>query len=415
MHGAEENPSFGAKPAPADRPGVLIIIENDVFPSDLRVWDEAQSLQNAGYRVSVISPTGRSRGTKLQETIDGIEVYRFRLPNTPSNIWGFLIEYALAAIHILWLSLRVIPQARFDIVQICNPPDIFFLHALLYKLLGKAFIFDQHDLAPELFLARYSEAKGSFMVKALFWTEWLTYRVADAVIVENESVRDVAVRRGGLARARVFIARNGPNEQRMRKVPADPLLKRGRRYLACFEGLMGRQDGVDLAVRAAHWVVKDAGRTDVTFAFLGDGEELAALKTLAQQLDIDDYVDFPGFVDGETLVRYLSTADVGLTPDPRNGYNEFSTAVKVTEYMAVGLPMVAFDLKETHFSAQDSAAYTEPNDHRAFGRLIIELLDDPQRRQRMGAIARQRIEDVLAWRHSEPEFLAAYRAASANR
>jgi len=395
------------------QPGALILIENDVFPADLRVLDEARSLRDHGYHVTVISPTGRKRGTTFYESIEGIEVYRFRLPDNLSGVSGFVVEYLLAAAKLLWLSLRVLRMDRFDVVQICNPPDIFFLHGLLYKALGKAFIFDQHDLAPELFWARYGK-KLPLLLKAVYLSEKLTYKVADAVLVENDSVRDAAIRRGGIDPNRVFVVRNGPNKQRMHIVPADPSLKRGRSHLVTFEGLMGPQDGVDLAVRAAHWIVQ-SGRTDVTFAFCGDGEELEPLKALAEELGISEYVDFAGFVDSETLVRYLCSSDVGLTPDPLNGYNEFSTAVKVMEYMAVGLPIVAFDLRETHVSAQDAAVYAEPNDYAAFGKLVLDLLDDPAKRERMGEIGRQRIEDVLSWKNSEPHLLSAYQSAIARR
>jgi glycosyltransferase involved in cell wall biosynthesis len=309
--------------------------------------------------------------------------------------------------------VRLLRDLDFDVVQVCNPPDIFFLHGLLYKRIGKAFIFDQHDLAPELFSARYG-GRHPLLLRAVYLAEWLSYKVADAVVVTNNSIRDIASRRGADPR-RTFVVRNGPAGQRLERVPPEPELKRGRPHLVVFEGLMGPQDGVDLAVRAASWIIQEAGRTDISFAFLGDGEELPALKGLVQEFGIGDYVEFTGFVRGDTLMRYLCTADVGIVPDPKNGVNELSTLVKVNEYMASETAIVAFDLKETRFSAQDAAVYAEPNDYRGLARLVIELVDDPERRRRMGQLGRKRVEEILAWDHQKGQLLAAYEMALARR
>lgn len=393
------------------RPRVLIIIENMPFPADRRVWLEATALRDDGYDVSVISPMGQRRWTAHFERCDGIDVHRFPVPDSASGAAGYLREYGLALLGTARLSLRALRRGGFDALQVCNPPDLFFPLGLLYKLLGKRFVFDQHDLTPELFAARYGRERvaSRLLLPVLRACEWLTYRVADVVLVTNGSFRARAVRRGGVAANRVFIVRNGPNEERMRRVPPDPALRQGRRHLVCYVGMMGVQDGVDLALEAARWVIRDAGRGDVTFAFLGDGDQLPALQRLAREIGIDDHVVFPGFVDSEVLMRYLCTADIGLAPDPQNGLNEHLTTIKVLEYMAVSLPVVAFDLKETRFSAQSAAAYAVPNDTQQFGRLIVELLDDPARRQSLGDQGRVRIERELAWRYGCEQLLAAYR------
>jgi glycosyltransferase involved in cell wall biosynthesis len=395
------------------RPRALLIIENCPFPADRRVWDEATALRDSGYEVSVVSPMGLGRCTSAYERVAGIDVYRFAVPSADGGMLSFVKEYCAALWATARLSLRLLIRPGYDVVQVCNPPDLFFVHGWVYKLLGKGFIYDQHDLAPEIFRVRFSDGRGKqrLVERIMALCEWITYKTADVVIVTNESFRKRALMRGGLTSERVFVVRNGPDAQRMQLVSPEPLLKAGRPLLACYVGQMGMQDGVELAVRAAHWVICEAGRTDVTFAFLGDGDQLAYLKRLAEQLEIADYLVFPGFVDSDLLMRYLCTADVGLIPDPQNGVNEHSTFIKVMEYMAAELPMVAFALTETRYSAQEAAVYATPNDHAEFGQLITQLLEDPARRTLLGQMGRRRVEEVLSWDHSRPHLLAAYAAA----
>ena len=400
------------------KPRVLIVIENLPYPWHPRVSLEAAALRDAGYGVSVIAPMGEQRMNLPYERIDGIDVYRFSLPATSDGFGGYFTEYALAVWHIARLALKVWRREGFDVFQVGNPPDLFFPLGIFFKMLGKSFVFDQHDLTPETFVIRYGPVRGvrSLLHRLLEACEWLTYRAADAVLTPNESFRDKAINRGGVDPRRVFVVRNGPNQQRLRPVPPEPKLKRGRPYLACYVGMIHRQDGAEGALRAADWIVNHEGRRDITFAFLGKGDDVPRLKQLALELRLDDFVTFTGWVEGEEVVQSLCTADVGLSPEPQNGMNEYLTMIKVLEYMGLALPVVAFDLKETRFSAQDAAVYASPNDFVDFGRLILELLDDPEKRGRIGRRGRERmLEGGLTWDHSRQVLLGAYESVLAGR
>ena len=386
-------------------PRVLILVENVPVLRDRRVWQECQALVTAGYRVSVISPM--AAGEPRVEYLEEVALYRYPPPPEASGTIGFFYEFAYSWVRTLVLSLKVLRREGFDVIQACNPPDTFFALAWLYKPLKKRFVYDQHDLAPEIYESRFDQPS-----RALLWglrlLERLTYRTADRVIATNASYREVALTRGGKAPEDVVVVRNGPDPQRMRRGPSRPELRNGRRHLCCYLGMMGPQDGVDLLVRAADVLVHEMGRQDCAFALLGEGDSHQQVRELVDELDLEDYVTMPGFVVDDELSAYLSTADLGLCPEPLNPLNEVSTLVKVMEYMAFELPVVAFDLKETRLSADGAAVYVRPNDTKEFAAAIAALLDDPDRRAAMGQAGRRRVEEVLAWPHQAPVYVALF-------
>jgi glycosyltransferase involved in cell wall biosynthesis len=384
---------------------VLIIDENLQVPRDRRVWQECLALAKAGYRVSVICPM--ATGDPPIEYLEGIALYRYPPAPASSATMSFLYEFAYSWVRALLLTLRVLRKEGFDVLQACNPPDTYFAIAWLYKHFGKHFVFDQHDLAPETYRARF-EKPSRVLLWSLHLLERLTYRTADRVIVTNNSYRDVALARGGKAPEHVVVVRNGPDPAQMRRGPARPELRNGRRFLCCYLGIMGPQDGVDLAVRAADVLVHEMGRYDCSFALLGDGDSYQQIQALVHELGLQEYVTMPGFLGDAELAAYLSTADLGLCPEPSNPLNEVSTMVKTMEYMAFELPVVAFNLKETHFSAADAAVYVSPNEVEQFAAAIAALLDDPDRRADMGRAGRRRVEEALAWTLQAPTYVGVF-------
>lgn len=385
----------------------LVIVENLSVPFDRRVWQECLALREAGWEVHVICPRGNGRDTERQVEISGVRIHRYRLWMATGGPLGYLREYASALWHTLWLALRV---GQVDVVHACNPPDLLFLVALVLKARGARFVFDQHDLVPELYLSRFQRGKD-VLYRALCLLERLTYRTADVVIATNESYRTVAIERGGVAPERVFVVRSAPAVERFREVPAEPELKCGQPHLLCYLGVMGPQDGVDYALRGLASLRDDLHRRDWHAVFIGAGDAFEDMMRLSLELGLSTRVEFTGRIPDQDLLRYLSTADVCLSPDPHNPLNDVSTMNKVMEYMAMGKPMVSFELKEARVSAGEAAVYAPANDEKAFAKLIARLLDDPEERARMGAIGRARVSGALSWEHSRKELLAAYERA----
>ena len=393
---------------PTPHPAVLIIVENLPVPFDRRVWQEARALAEAGYRVSIICP--QSRGfEKSRETLEGIEIYRHSLWEAASPL-GYLIEYTWALTAQLLLALRVYARTRFRIVHACNPPDLMFLVARFFKLFGARFIFDHHDLNPELWEAKFGYRHGVFHW-LLCLAERLTFRTADVSIATNESYREVALTRGGMQRERVFIVRSTPDLGRIRRGQPQPELKRGRPFLVLYLGTMGPQEGVDLMLQSAEYLVKQRGREDVSFVFIGGGSEIPRLKVQAAASGIEPFVNFTGRISDDELARYLSTADVCVAPDPKNPINDKSTMNKILEYMAYTRPVVLFDLTEGRRSAGDAALYAHPNDPVDFAAQIIKLLDSEPLRRQLGEIGRKRIEEKLNWEIQKSALLDAYDTA----
>jgi glycosyltransferase involved in cell wall biosynthesis len=389
------------------RPGrVLIIVQNLPVPRDRRVWRQCQALVADGHEVSVICPRGP--GQPAREKLDGVRLYRYPAPKTGSTSRDYLREYTWSLLATMARILQVGVGGGFDVVQACNPPDIFVTVAAPFRLAGKRLVFDQHDLCPELYAARFGRSSGA-AYRGMLLLERLSYLLSDHVIVTNESYRRVAMSRGRRRPESVTVVRNGPELARMRRRAPRTELKQGRTHLCCYLGVMGPQDGVDLALQALHHLVHQLGRTDCHFAFIGDGDTNQFLRRLARELRVDEWVTFTGFLDGEIVFDYLSTAEVGLCPDPLSPFNDVSTMNKTLEYMAFELPVVAFDLLETRRSAGAAALYAPPNDVRAYAELLHRLLDDPALRAEMGRIGRRRIVTSLAWDHQRPGYLELYR------
>ena len=386
---------------------VLILVENLPSPFDRRVWQEATTLRAHGYEVSIICPTGKGFEKKL-ETIDGIDIHRYDLPTEGEGALGYLIEYSAALAWTFLLSLKVFWKKGFDVIHACNPPDLFFLIGAFYKLLGKKFVFDHHDANPELYEAKFG--RRDFLYRVMLALEDWTFRFADVSIATNESYRRIAIGRGGMQPSRVFVVRSGPSLERLKVVPPNEALKKGRRYLVGYVGVMGKQEGIDLLLQCIEILVKKHGRSDIHFCLVGGGTSLQEMKDLAVALGVDDYVSFTGRVPDAELLEVLNTADVCVNPDVANDMNDISTMNKIMEYMALGKPIVQFDLVEGRFSAQQASLYAKRNDAGDLAAKIVELLDDPQKRRSMGEFGRRRVENELEWRYEAPKLLAAYAA-----
>jgi glycosyltransferase involved in cell wall biosynthesis len=386
---------------------ILILVENLPSPFDRRVWQEANALRDAGYGVSIICPTGKGYESHFEE-IDGIAIYRYNLPVEASGALGYALEYSVALFWTFLLTWRVLLTRGFDVIHACNPPDLFFLIGGFFKLLGKKFIFDHHDINPELYEAKFG--RRDFFWRMMVRLERLTFRTADVSLATNESYRKIAIERGGMDPDKVFVVRSGPSLERMRIQPPDAALRQGRKFLVGYVGVMGKQEGIDLLLCAARAIVKNHGRTDVHFGLVGGGSSLEEMKALAAKLEIQDYVTFTGRVPDAQMLAMLNTADVCVNPDVANEMNDKSTMNKIMEYMALAKPIVQFDLTEGRFSAREASAYAKRNDPDDMAAKIVELLDDPQRRAAMGAFGRRRVENELEWRYEVPKLRAAYRA-----
>ncbi len=405
----------GPQPRQRREPGsaprsVLILVENLPSPFDRRVWQEAGALRDAGYTVSIICPTGKGYESRYEE-IDGIAIHRYKLAMEAEGAAGYAIEYSSALFWTFLLSWRVLLTRGFDVIHACNPPDLFFIIGGFFKLLGKKFVFDHHDINPELYEAKFG--RRDFFWKLMVALERWSFATADVSLATNESYRAIAIGRGGMDPGRVFVVRSGPSLERLKVLPPDQSLKRGRRHLVGYVGVMGRQEGIDLLLQAVRHVVHDLGRHDIQFGLVGGGTSLEEMRALAAELGVADYVTFTGRVPDAELLAMLNTADVCVNPDIANQMNDKSTMNKIMEYMALAKPIVQFDLTEGRFSARDASLYARGNDPRDMAAKIVELLDDPERRARMGEYGRRRVENELEWRYEVPKLLAAYEALSA--
>jgi glycosyltransferase involved in cell wall biosynthesis len=386
---------------------VLIIVQNLPVPFDRRVWLECQALVSAGHQVTVVCPMGK--GDPPYQVIDTVEVYKY-WPYAPGGSkLGFLTEYAYSFLVTAWLTLKARRSGRFAVMQACNPPDIFWPIALALRAVDRTrFVFDHHDLCPELYQSRFPDGP-KLPYRVLRALERRTHRTADHVISTNDSYRNVAVARSGKPATDVTVVRSGPDPERLRPGPEHPELRRGRRFLAAYIGVMGPQDGVDIIVRAAQIVVSKLGRDDIAFTLIGSGDCFDDLVALRDELGLAGHVEFTGRVPDELVARILSTADVGLSPDPKNPLNDVSTMNKTMEYMAFELPVIAFDLRETRVSAADAGVYVRPNDIGDYAAAIVDIMDDEPRRFRLGKLGRARVEQKLAWSHQERAYLDVYR------
>lgn len=385
---------------------VLIIVQNLPVPFDRRVWLECQALISAGYQVSVVCPKGK--GDPSYEVIGTVELYKYRPYAPGGSKASFIAEYVYSLCATAWHTLKARRKGRFAVLQACNPPDIFWPLAIVLRWADRTkFVFDHHDLCPELFQSRFPDGpKLPYLgLRAL---ERRTHRTADHVIATNDSYRDIAIRRSGKAPEDVTVVRTGPDPERLYRGPQYPELRRGRRYLAAYIGVMGPQDGVDIVVRAADVVVHEMGREDIAFTLIGSGDCYDELVAMRDELRLREHVEFTGRVPDDVVRKILSTAHAGLSPDPKNPLNDVSTMNKTMEYMAFELPVVAFDLRETRVSAGEAAVYVRPNDVREYAKAIVDLMDDEALRVQLGKFGRRRVEDELAWSHQARAYLGVY-------
>jgi glycosyltransferase involved in cell wall biosynthesis len=391
---------------PNDSNRILIIVQNLPVPFDRRVWLECHTLTKAGYQVAVVCPKGP--GDPSYQVIDGVQVYKYRPYSPGGGAATYVAEYAYSFAATLLLSVKAAHSGRFAAVQSCNPPDIFWPIGILFKLWhGARFVFDHHDLCPETFESRFPDGPRP-LYRGLRFLERCTMRSADHVISTNESYRQLVMDRDGVKPDRVTVVRTGPDPDKMKAAEAVPELRRGREHLAAYIGVMGPQDGVDNVIQMAHFVVNTLKRTDISFTLIGSGDSFNDLVALRDQLRLGGFVEFTGRAPDEAVRAILSTADVGLSPDPRNPLNDVSTMNKTMEYMAFGLPVLAFDLRETRASAEEAGVYATPNDVEEMSKLLVDLIDDEPRRRSMGASGRRRIEQKLAWGHQAPRYRSVF-------
>ncbi len=385
---------------------ILMLLENSPYPQDDRVRREASTLVAAGHQVTVVAPAWKqSLGVA---DVDGVRVLRFPLPPDRDGVVGYVLEYGSAMIGALVLSLYAAVKGGFDVIHSHNPPDLFVFIAILFRPFGKRFVFDHHDLSPEMYAARFGESTSPLVVRVLRRLERLSFRMADWVISTNQSYRDIAVGRGRVEPERVTVVRNGPDPSRIRLADPDPALRARARTLIGYVGEMNNQDGVDYLIRALHLLQSRLGVSDFLAVIIGRGSAVAELERLATSLGLEDRVWFTGWISDEELVRYMSTVDMCVVPDPKNDFTDRSTMIKVMEYMALGKPVVAFDLTEHRRTAGDAAVYATANDELAFARALADLIEDPARRSRMGEAGRQAVAERLSWAHQAPNLLEAY-------
>lgn len=383
-----------------------MLLENNPFPQDGRVRREAASLTRAGYVVTVVAPRGR--GQPLREELEGVRVLRFPAVQRARGTAGYLAEYAVAMAGAFAGMLRALFTTGFDIVHAHNPPDTFVIVAAPFLALGKRFVFDHHDLAPEMYCARFGRPPGGAVHRALLLAERLSLRAADLVIATNASYARLERERGGIPEERIAVVRNGPDLRRVRPVAPDPELRARAGTVIGYVGVMGRQDGVDVLLRALAALRRELRREDFYAVLVGTGEALPGLLRLASELGLADRVLFTGYVSDEALMRVLSTADVCVDPDPSNPFNDRSSMIKLTEYMALGKPVVAFDLPEHRVTAEGAALFAARDDERDFARQLARLMDDPGLRERLGRAGRRRVETELGWERQERGLLRAY-------
>jgi glycosyltransferase involved in cell wall biosynthesis len=386
---------------------ILIIVENLSVPFDRRVWSEAKTMARAGCVVSVICPKGFN-AQKSYEFVDGVHIHRHGMPFEAKRASGYPLEYGWALACEFFLSWKVLFARGFDVIHACNPPDTIFLIGGFFKFLfGKMFVFDHHDINPELYMSKFG--RKDVFYRLLVLLERLTFRTADISLATNESYRAIALSRGGMRDENVFVVRSGPDLKRIQILPPNPALRKGRRFLVGYVGVMGAQE-IDLLLESVKVIVEDFGRSDIHFGLVGGGPALEEMKALAKTLGVQDYVTFTGRASDHDLFEMLNTADVCVNPDKADEMNDKSTMNKIMEYMALSKPIVQFDLTEGRVSAAEASLYARHNDTRDMASKIVELLDDPERRAAMGAFGRKRIERDLSWEHEAPKLIGAYAA-----
>lgn len=385
---------------------ILIIVENLPVPFDTRVWQEATTLAANGYTVSVICPKGKGFD-KEYEMLDGVRIYRHDLPAEGNGPLGYAREYFTALKEEWRLARKVMREVGFHVIHGCNPPDNIYMVARRFRSRGVDYVFDHHDICPELFEAKFGKKSG-LLYRSQLWLERNTYRHCRFAFVTNESYRRIAIERGGMAPEDVTVLRSGPRLERLRIIPPVPAIKRGKRFMVGYLGVIGQQEGIEYLLEAARYVRDEMHRDDIFWGIVGGGPHLEALRRMSSEMGLDDIVEFTGRVPDRKLLEYLNTADLCVNSDEYNEMNDKSTMNKILEYMALGKPIVQFDLTEGRYSAQDASLYARPNDHRDLAAKIVELLDDEPRRKAMGEFGRRRVIEELSWEHTSKALLEAY-------
>lgn len=386
---------------------ICIVVENLPVPFDRRVWQESCALRDAGAEVTVICPQTKAYPTPY-EVLDGITVYRHPLPEANRTIEYFK-EYLGALYHETRLLFKVFrKQGVQDVIHACNPPDLIFIAAFpFFKLTRCKFLFDHHDINPELWIAKFG--KKGLGYRAMLLVERLTYHFAKHAIVTNESYKEIAMRRGKKKAEDVTIVRSGPNISKLKVGPAQEAVKEGFKYLVGYIGVMGKQEGIDLLLESIDYIVNKKGRKDIRFCIMGGGPSLEDLRKMNEAMELTEYVEFPGRVSDEYLADVMNTADVCVNPDLPSEMNDKSTMNKIMEYMAFGKPIVQFTLKEGMFSAQEASLYAKNTSTEDFAEKILWLLDNPEKAAEMGRFGRKRVESELSWDYEKPKLISAYK------
>ncbi|MFW6015724.1 MAG: glycosyltransferase family 4 protein [bacterium] len=388
-----------------DNRKILIIVENLPVPFDTRVWQEATTLVKNGYVVSVISPKGKGF-EKEYELIEGVHIYRHDLPLEGNGFIGYVREYYTALKEEYRLAKKVYNDVGFDVIHGCNPPDNIFLIANRFKKYGVKYVFDHHDICPELFYAKFK--KKGLLYKSQIWLEKYTYKSADMAFVTNQSYKKIAIERGNMNEESVFVLRSGPNLDRLKIQPPKKQIKKGKKYMIGYVGVIGQQEGIDYLLDAARYIKHDKGRDDIFFGIVGSGPYLSEVKEKIYDMQIEDIVQFTGRVSDEVLLDYLNTADVCVNPDEYNEMNDKSTMNKILEYMALGKPIVQFDLTEGRFSAQEASLYAEKNNAIDMADKMLYLLNNEELRNKMGEYGRARVVNKLSWEYTSQALLDGY-------
>jgi len=384
---------------------ILIVVENLPVPFDTRVWQEATTLAENGYTVSVICPKGKGF-EKEYERLCGVHIYRHNLAAEGSGLIGYVREYSSALYHELRLAKKVYRQVGFDVIQGCNPPDDIYMVARCFRKYGVQYVFDHHDICPELFEAKFGRKGISH--KLLAWLERQTYRHSAFAFVTNESYKEIAITRGGMDPKKVYVLRSGPKLERLAIRPPREELKKGKKYMVGYLGVIGKQEGIQYLLKAARCIREKMKRDDICYCIVGGGTALEEMKGLSAHLGVSDIVTFTGRVPDDVMLDYLNTADVCVNPDEYNPMNDKSTMNKVLEYMALGKPIVQFDLKEGRYSAREASLYAKPNNSVDMAKKIVTLLDNEKKRKEMGAFGRRRVLEELSWEHTSKALLQGY-------
>ncbi|MEA3273524.1 MAG: glycosyltransferase family 4 protein [Patescibacteria group bacterium] len=392
---------------------VLLLVQNLPVPQDRRFWMEAEALKHNGFKVTVISP--RKPGQKKSEKLAGIQIYRYLRPPQSNGWLGYIFEYSYSLFWSFYLSLKVAVTQGFSIIQAANPPDLFFLIASFYKLFGVSFVFDQHDLVPEMFLCKFSKSRKHPVYKLLCFLEGLSLKICDVHLATCVSGQQFVQKRQKIECPSVVV-RSAPDLAKLNTNKVNPeiekkveKLKRKFKYLGVYLGVMGPQDGVDKLLRSIRFIVHDLKRKDIGFVLMGEGDDLERLKIMAQKFRIERQVVFTGWADQQAITAYFSQADLGLMPEPKNDYTDNSLHNKILEYMAFGLPILAYDLKELRLNTKRAAVYVKDDDEKRYAKIAVKLLDSPQLRKEMGNFGKQRMElENFKWEASVEELLKAY-------